>query len=203
MSPSARYAAYLVDFDGTLYRPHWVKLAMLAELSLFGLGALRVLRAFRQLHERVRLEDDPRLESPYALQIHRTAELLKLEVAAVEACVAEWMIQRPQRYIRWFRRTELLSELHAFRAGGGRTAIVSDYPAREKLGAIDGAPPFDVIVASGEPDGPRRLKPAPDGYLLAAERLGVAPERCLVIGDREDADGAAARAAGMDFRLVG
>src|SRR5690606_18812382 len=55
MSPSARYAAYLVDFDGTLYRPHWVKLAMLAELSLFGLGALRVLRAFRQLHERVRL----------------------------------------------------------------------------------------------------------------------------------------------------
>ncbi|HMJ15422.1 MAG TPA: HAD-IA family hydrolase, partial [Polyangiaceae bacterium] len=61
---------------------------------------------------------------------------------------------------------------------------------------------FDTVVASGEPDGPRRLKPHPDGYLAAAQRLGVPAERCLVIGDRQDADGAAATAAGMQFRWV-
>ena len=66
-----------------------------------------------------------------------------------------------------------------------------------------GAPDlFDVIVASGEENGPRRLKPDPEGYLRAAELLQVAPERCLVIGDRDDADGGAARAANMAFRLV-
>ncbi|MCB9916751.1 MAG: HAD hydrolase-like protein, partial [Planctomycetes bacterium] len=44
---------------------------------------------------------------------------------------------------------------------------------------------------------------APDGYLEAARRLGVAPAECLVVGDRDDADGAAARAAGMAFRRIG
>jgi HAD superfamily hydrolase (TIGR01549 family) len=61
---------------------------------------------------------------------------------------------------------------------------------------------FDVVIASGEPSGPPRLKPAPDGYLLAAERLGVVPAGCLVIGDRDDTDGEAARRAGMAFRRV-
>ena len=62
---------------------------------------------------------------------------------------------------------------------------------------------FDVVVASGEPGGPSRLKPHPGGMLKAADALGVAPRDCLVIGDREDADGVAAQAAGMAFRLVG
>jgi FMN phosphatase YigB (HAD superfamily) len=36
--------------------------------------------------------------------------------------------------------------------------------------------------------------------LRAAEVLGVAPKHCLVIGDRDDADGLAAENAGMAFR---
>jgi beta-phosphoglucomutase-like phosphatase (HAD superfamily) len=59
-----------------------------------------------------------------------------------------------------------------------------------------------VVVASGEPGGPLRLKPHPNGMLQAAEALAVAPVRCLVIGDRDDADGLAARSAGMAFRLM-
>ncbi len=50
-----------------------------------------------------------------------------------------------------------------------------------------------VLVSS---DDVRRGKPDPEGYLLAAERLGVAPERCLVIEDTP-AGLEAARAAGM------
>jgi beta-phosphoglucomutase-like phosphatase (HAD superfamily) len=38
--------------------------------------------------------------------------------------------------------------------------------------------------------------------LSAAERLGIAPANCLVIGDRDDADGAAARAAGMAVHII-
>jgi len=52
---------------------------------------------------------------------------------------------------------------------------------------------FDTIVASEDY---KRSKPAPDAFLLAAERLGVPPEACLVF---EDADIGiqAATAAGM------
>ena len=59
-----------------------------------------------------------------------------------------------------------------------------------------------VVVSSGEPGGPSKLKPDPEGYLSAGSRLGIDPGRCLVIGDRDDADGAAARAAGMGFCLI-
>ncbi|RME97585.1 MAG: HAD family phosphatase [Bacteroidetes bacterium] len=41
-----------------------------------------------------------------------------------------------------------------------------------------------------------QLKPAPDMYLLAAEKLGVAPASCLVVED-SPAGATAARAAGM------
>ena len=44
-------------------------------------------------------------------------------------------------------------------------------------------------------------KPNPEPFLVAAKRLGVRPERCLVFEDTEPGE-AAARAAGMDCILV-
>jgi HAD superfamily hydrolase (TIGR01549 family) len=193
--------AWLVDLDGTLYVQAAVRLAMAAELSLLGLGAVRVLKHFRHEHELVRelgLEGDP-----FRLQLERTAEALGEPAAEVEAHVRDWMIERPAKWLALFRRRALLREIGAFRANGGRTALVSDYPARRKLEALGATPLFDVIVASGEPDGPLRLKPHPSGMLRAAAALGVDPARCLVLGDRPDADGLAASAAGMAFRRIG
>lgn len=194
------HAAWIVDLDGTLYRPFPVKLAMAFELGLFGLGKASLLRRFRHEHEKVReleLEGDP-----FAIQIARTAEAVGCSEADVRACVEDWMIRRPGRFLRTFRRGALIDEIALFRAAGGRTALVSDYPATQKLAALSARALFDVVVASGESGGPARLKPHPDGMLRAARALGVEPARCLVIGDRDDADGAAARAAGMAFRRV-
>jgi len=112
------------------------------------------------------------------------------------------MFVRPGKWITRFARSSLLTEVRDFKAQGGRTALVSDYPAERKLDALGCRELFDVIVANGEKNGPCRLKPDPEGYLLAARLLDVAPAACLVIGDRDDADGAAARAAGMSFRLI-
>jgi HAD superfamily hydrolase (TIGR01509 family) len=52
---------------------------------------------------------------------------------------------------------------------------------------------FDAIVSA---DDYKHGKPAPDGYLMAAERLGVAPADCLVFEDTEMGI-EAATAAGM------
>ena len=52
---------------------------------------------------------------------------------------------------------------------------------------------FPVIVSGDEPI---RGKPAPDIFLLAAERLGLRPAECLVIED-SPAGVAAAHVAGM------
>jgi HAD superfamily hydrolase (TIGR01549 family) len=177
-----------------------VKLLIAAELAVGGWAAAKVLRRFREEHERVRelgLEGDP-----FALQIARTAEALGRAPADVEGHVRHWMIERPGRWLAAFRRQALLQEIEAFRRAGGRTALVSDYPAQQKLEALGATALFDAVIASGEPGGPTRLKPHPDGYLRAAAAIEVQPAACLVIGDREDADGAAARAAGMGFRRI-
>ena len=55
------------------------------------------------------------------------------------------------------------------------------------------APYIDVICGF---ESVQNMKPAPDIFLLAAEKLGVAPEECLVIED-SPAGIQAARAAGM------
>lgn len=201
MTSPREHDAWLVDLDGTLYAQAPVRLAMAAELALLGWGAVRVLKRFRREQEALReleLEGDP-----FLLQVERTAAALGEAPAAVEALVQAWMIERPGKWLSLFRRRPLLEEIRAFRAAGGRTALVSDYPARKKLAALGATPLFEVIVASGEPAGPTRLKPHPSGMLRAAAALGVDPARCLVIGDRADADGAAARTAGMAFRQVG
>jgi len=194
------FDAWLFDLDGTLYRARWVKLMMAAELALAGWSAVRPLRRFRLEHEIIR--EHGAGSDPFRQQLARMAEAVAIEQDALEALVRQWMIERPGRWIARFKRQELFDEIRAFRAGGGKTAVVSDYPARSKLRALGASSLFDVVVASGEPGGPRRLKPDPEGYQRAADSLGVRPERCLVIGDRDDADGAAARSAGMQFRLV-
>ncbi len=85
-----------------------------------------------------------------------------------------------QRMFAGFRHDHrMLDALRAARQGGVRTALLSnswglDYPRAgwDKL--------FDAVVISGEVG---LRKPEPAIYLLAASRLGVAPERCVFVDD--------------------
>ncbi|MEO8904156.1 MAG: HAD-IA family hydrolase [Polyangiaceae bacterium] len=203
----AEYDAWLIDLDGTLYTQRWVRLAMAVELLLLGWSALPTLRRFRHEQEAQREEliAGKALAvshaSPFAAQLARTAEALGKPVAQVELVVQDWMFTRPGKWIRRFPNKSLLAEIRVFRAQGGKTALVSDYPAQRKVEALGVRALFDVIVANGEEHGPQRLKPDPEGFLRAAELLAVSADKCLVIGDRDDADGAAARAGKMSFRL--
>ena len=61
-----------------------------------------------------------------------------------------------------------------------------------------GFPSPAVLISA---DDVQRGKPAPDGYLLAAERLGVAPAECIVIEDTPPGI-AAGRAAGATVLAV-
>ncbi len=194
--------AWLIDLDGTLYVPVPVKWAMAGELMLLGVRAVPILRQFRREHELLRRKEPPCEPSPFDEQIRRTAEALQVASAEVQRVVDDWMFKRPCKWLPRFRRNALLDEIKAFRDEGGRTALVSDYPAQDKLAARGATTRFDRVIANGEPGGPKRMKPSPDGLMLAAASLGAEPKRCLVIGDRQDADGAAAAAAGMEFRLV-
>ena len=84
---------------------------------------------------------------------------------------------------------------------GVKMVVLSDYGhTHEKLEAlgIDEAI-FDWVVSAPELGG---LKPAPQLLYKVAEYMEVTPKQCLVIGDRNDTDGALAQAVGASFRLI-
>jgi len=90
----------------------------------------------------------------------------------------------------------VLALLGAMREHAFRTAVGSSAPAEnirlitDTLGITAS---FDTVVAGREVT---EGKPSPQGFLLAAERLGAAPARCVVIEDAP-AGVAAAKKAGM------
>jgi len=76
-----------------------------------------------------------------------------------------------------------------------RFAIVTSCSVPLALARLEAAG-LDVPARLVTADRISRGKPDPEGYLLGAERVGVAPERCLVLEDAP-AGVAAGRAAGM------
>ena len=86
--------------------------------------------------------------------------------------------------------------LTALRQRGVRTAVASSsrrawiQKVLARLGLED---QFDAAAAGDEVP---RAKPAPDVYLLAARRLGTAPETCVALEDSQNGV-RSAKAAGM------
>lgn len=81
---------------------------------------------------------------------------------------------------------------------GIRMVVLSDYGStHEKLQALGLEEDlFDWVISAPEIGG---LKPAPQLLVRVADRLGVSPRQCMVIGDREDTDGEMAKKTGATF----
>ena len=121
--------------------------------------------------------------------------------------VAETQEDKERRYLeRLHTVTEIKAVADIARAHHGQVpiAVASSGMGRvvtQTLTAVGLLPLFDVVVTA---DDVTHGKPAPDLFLLAAERLGVAPADCIVYEDG-DPGLEAARRAGMravDVRVL-
>lgn len=99
------------------------------------------------------------------------------------------------------RREEVVELAQESRARGLKTAIWSDYGCiREKLVVLHiDAKLFDLLVSAPEL-GAR--KPSEQAAREVLSRLDAAPQETLFVGDRDDNDGASARAVGAKFLLI-
>jgi HAD superfamily hydrolase (TIGR01509 family) len=93
-------------------------------------------------------------------------------------------------------RPDAVATLAAIRSRGLRTAVVSDcaHELPEFLPALAVAPLLDTCVYSVEVG---ECKPHPAMYRTACQRLGVAPEACLYVGDGGGQELTGAITAGM------
>ena len=180
--PEGQFDAYLFDCDGTIADSmplHYVAWkTVLAEWGcefpeelFYAWGGMPVTEIISTLNERngLRMPVD---------EVHRRKEAMYYERLPHLKAVPEVL--------------EHIEASHgsvpfAVVSGSTRDSVVRSLTS---LGLFDR---FDTLVCAGEYT---RSKPDPEPFLLAAERLGVAPERCLVFEDTEMGI-QAATAAGM------
>jgi beta-phosphoglucomutase-like phosphatase (HAD superfamily) len=189
--PAGGFAGYIFDLDGTLidtmplhYRAwdaamrHHGLGEVLSEDLFYSLGGVPTVRVaeLMGLHYGLKLD-------PHAVEI--TKERLFLEkLDAVEH------IKPVVEFARRVARTHPVSI-----ATGGQPEVA--LPALKAAGL---AGMFKIVVTPRDV-APGRGKPAPDMFLLAAEKMGVPANRCLVFEDAEPGV-RAALAAGMQVVRV-
>jgi len=202
--------AILFDVDGTLYLQARLRALMAGELvSVPWLqhAPWRVsrvwtaLRTFRHVREELRRLGQPP-GSLERLQYTEAAARAGLPVGEIEECVEEWIVRRPLKYLPHVVRPGTLETMARLRDSGRRIGVFSDYPAAAKLKAMRIDHLVSLIVEATEAD-VNAFKPHPRGFLVAAERWGIAPREILYVGDRPDVDAVGAEAAGMHCVVVG
>lgn len=101
---------------------------------------------------------------------------------------------------QWRPYAETVAVLTALQQAGIRVAVVSNagYDVGAALGRLGLAALVDVVVTSYQEG---IVKPDPRIFVLAAQRLGVAPARMLAVGDNPRDDVGAAR-AGMTCLIL-
>jgi HAD superfamily hydrolase (TIGR01509 family) len=194
--------AVIFDVDGTLYDQRRVEARILFDASgrlvrkHLCLTDLKVLYHFGRIREYLSRAPLPHLEDE---QYSLTAWAVRTPVQRVKAIVTEWLLEKPLRYLPAYRLPGTLELFQALRTCGFRIGIFSDYPPKEKIAAL--GLHADQVSCATDPD-VDALKPDPKGLLAIAGRLGVRVEQCLMVGDRDDKDGEAARRAGMHYLIV-
>lgn len=187
--PSGDFAGYIFDCDGTLvdtmplhYRA-WDQAMQQAGLkgtlseelfySLGGMPTRKVAAVFAK-HYGITIDVD------YVFH-HKEELFLEMQV--------EMKVIKP--VVDFARNLHGRSPMSV--ASGGPKVVVNKTLELMRIADL-----FPVVVT---PEDVTHGKPSPDMFLLAAQRMGVAPERCLVFEDAEPGF-QAARAAGMQFVRV-
>jgi putative hydrolase of the HAD superfamily len=178
MSPDSTQKALLVDFGGVLTTDIWSSFA--AFCAQRGLDAEAAKQLFR--------------ENPDAIAALRGLETGEVEAPEFERRFAELLGTEPEGLIEGLfaglqPAQPMVEAVRGAREAGVPTGLISNsWVMDHYTDEIRGL--FDAVVISAEVG---LHKPQPEIYRLAAERLGVATEDCVIVDDlRENCAGAEA-----------
>lgn len=190
----------IFDLDGTLYRMNWY-LRPLLTLNLIS-TCLRLPRFLkvRATFSGVDMNSSDNLINSIS---EKVAFLEKSSIPEIRSWIENKFYPSFVKSMFFFRqsRPQINETLLSVKATGRKLAVLSDFGrVCERLKNLSIEPSLFHTVTSSEYSG--ALKPAARPFLEIAEEWKIAPENILVIGDRNDTDGAAARAAQMHFLQI-
>jgi putative hydrolase of the HAD superfamily len=184
------------DVDGTLYDQKKLRRRMAGALLRHtvvtgGVDTVMILRSYRKWREELAEQEVHQFED---ILTNRLAVRYGRSKAQIEALVSAWMELKPLPYLKRYRRPGLKELFARLREAGKTIAVLSDYPAQDKLARLE--LDADIVVSARDPD-VDVLKPHPRGIQQVMQIAGVAPEATVMIGDRAERDGEMARRAGV------
>ncbi|CAN5635954.1 HAD-IA family hydrolase [soil metagenome] len=202
------YAAALFDFSGTLYRleedDSWFVGMSVADQEVDGHVQAELMRRLTAPTGRS-VEMGPTeyhawVNRDLAPHLHREAYLHVLRESGVADHHAESLYQRAITPASWTPYPDTAAVLAGLSGQGVRTAVVSNiaFDVRPAFAALGIDRYVDEFVLSFEVGA---VKPNPQIFTTALERVGVAAADAVMVGDSEEADGGA-RAVGCEFILV-
>ena len=191
----------LFDIDGTLYSQAPLRMIMAALLILLNcykpkelFRKIKVIIQYRKAQEHLRSIDVQ--ENGYESQIKYSAEKTGESTFYITSVVDEWFEKKPLPFLRLFRRRGVRKVFDSLCRKGVPLGVFSDYPVENKLHALGISKFVDTRISSSD-TGVYGFKPKTNGFLVAAQKMGLDPYVILYVGDREDVDGVGASAAGM------
>lgn len=188
------------DVDGTLYDQKQLRLTMLLQLlkhavTKLDVSIFPVIKHYRKIRET--MGDDEVFDFEAKL-VKQTSELTGQSEANVTAIIHEWIETRPLPYLATARYEGLVPLFAAIKKQGKILGILSDYKATAKVNALGLS--ADLIISAQDAE-VNVLKPHPKGLEAIASKAGVAMDRAILIGDRDERDGEAARRAGAHYLI--
>ncbi len=196
-------ACVIFDLDGTLYNKRLLPLRMvLADWR--HLGLLRAERSARkQLAGKYFGSSDALYDALFKLMAQQTGKSLETVRTWYNQTYMPTMVRVLRKH---YTLTPFAREIITYlQEKGIRIAIFSDYGCvQEKLEAIGFFDSYNLnstlyINAAPEMGG---LKPCKEAFENLLNTLQLKPENALMIGDRDDTDGAGAASVGMPFYQV-
>jgi HAD superfamily hydrolase (TIGR01509 family) len=200
--------AVLFDYSGTLFRleedDSWFEGIQVDEEEIDGHVQAELMRRMTApTGSSVRMTPEAQhawVNRDLAPHLHREAYLHVLRESGIADHHAETLYDLMVDPSSWTPYPDTAAVLAGLHAQGSKTAVVSNiaFDVRPAFQAIGAAGHVDEFVLSFEVGA---IKPDAEIFETALKRLGVAPERAVMVGDSDEADGGA-RALGCGFVLV-
>jgi HAD superfamily hydrolase (TIGR01549 family) len=155
-----------------------------------------IIKKYREVREHW---EDKSANNLDTAQYEYVANLKNTTKEHVEEVVKFYMHKAPLRLLPSFKDSELAKIIDNLHAKGVKVIVYSDYPAEDKLKVLNIRADRCYCSADARIG---TMKPDPKGLKIIIGDLEIKSDEAIMVGDRYEKDGLAAKACNMDYIIL-